>query len=61
MIRRWFYVCAAVALAAAAATYTLRALWTLVVIGPLLLVGLYDSLQREHTILRNFPLIGHMR
>ena len=27
----------------------------------LLLLGLHDSLQREHTILRNFPLLGHVR
>ena len=62
-MRRWFYVLAvmAVAAVAAAATFTPAALWTLVVLGPLLLVGLYDSLQREHTILRNFPIIGHVR
>ena len=63
MIRRWFYVCAAVVLAgvAVAATYTPAALWVVVVVGPLLLVGLRDSLQRRHTILRNFPIIGHLR
>ncbi len=63
MIRRWFYVVAVTVLAAvaAAATYTPLALWALVVITPLLLVGLRDSLQREHTILRNFPLLGHIR
>jgi len=27
----------------------------------LILIGAYDALQREHTILRNFPLIGHLR
>ncbi len=24
-------------------------------------IGLYDIIQKEHTILRNFPVIGHMR
>ena len=24
-------------------------------------IGLYDIFQKEHTILRNFPLLGHMR
>ena len=24
-------------------------------------IALYDILQRKHTILRNFPLIGHLR
>ena len=63
MIRHWFYGSAALSLVgvAVAVTYTTAALWVLVVLGPLLLVGLYDSLQREHTILRNFPLIGHGR
>lgn len=27
----------------------------------LLLIGLYDILQRKHSVLRNFPIIGHMR
>ena len=63
MIRRWFYVSATVSLAglAVAAAYTSAALWALVVVGPLLLLGLYDSLQRQHTILRNFPIIGRAR
>lgn len=63
VIRRWFYVFAAVLLAgvAAVATYFPVALWALLVVGPLLLLGLHDSLQREHTILRNFPLLGHVR
>lgn len=29
--------------------------------GFLLLVALYDTFQKRHTILRNFPLIGHIR
>ena len=63
VIRRWFYVFAAVLLAgvAAVATYFPVAFWALLVVGPLLLLGLHDSLQREHTILRNFPLLGHVR
>jgi len=63
VIRRWFYVFAAVLLAgvAAVATYFPVALWALLVVGPLLLLGLHDSLQREHTVLRNFPLLGHVR
>ncbi len=36
-------------------------LWCLAVIGPVAAVGVYDSLQRQHTILRNFPIIGHFR
>ena len=63
MLRRWFYFSAVVLLVsvAIASIFTATALWALVVVGPLLLVGLHDSLQREHTILRNFPIIGHGR
>ena len=37
-------------------------LYTLSIIGAiLLLVAVYDLLQRKHAILRNFPVIGHFR
>jgi glutamate synthase domain-containing protein 2 len=29
--------------------------------GPIIMLGLYDMLQRKHTIRRNFPVIGHGR
>jgi glutamate synthase domain-containing protein 2 len=63
MVRRWFYALAALALGLIGSLAVLwpPTLWALVVVGPLVIVGLYDSLQREHTILRNFPLIGHAR
>lgn len=33
-----------------------------IVIGLLLFgIGIYDIIQKDHTILRNFPLVGHMR
>lgn len=35
--------------------------WAYVVVGPLILLGCYDIVQRKHTILRNFPLLGHFR
>lgn len=38
--------------------------WWLIAVVPLallLLLGLYDVLQRRHSILRNFPVLGHMR
>jgi len=37
------------------------ALWLFVVVGPLLVLGLHDMFQHNHTILRNFPLLGHFR
>ncbi len=36
-------------------------LWSLVIVGPLVLLGTLDLLQTRHTIRRNFPLIGHGR
>jgi glutamate synthase domain-containing protein 2 len=36
--------------------------WPLLVIfGFLTLVGIYDILQTKHAILRNYPILGHMR
>jgi glutamate synthase domain-containing protein 2 len=63
VIRRWFYICAALVVSGiiAAAAYNPLALWALVIVGPLLLIGLYDVFQRQHSILRNFPVIGHGR
>lgn len=50
-----------VGIAAAAAFASLHWLWAYVVVLPLMAVAIRDSLQTEHTILRNFPLIGHFR
>ena len=35
--------------------------WPLVVLGPLTLVGISDLTQSSHSILRNYPVIGHIR
>lgn len=36
-------------------------LWSLILIIPLFLLGLYEMLQTKHAIMRNFPLLGRMR
>lgn len=36
-------------------------LWSLVVVGPLVALGLYDSFQRRHAVLRNWPIVGRFR
>ena len=36
-------------------------IWLLLPVLPLILVGLYDIFQTKHAILRNFPVIGHLR
>jgi glutamate synthase domain-containing protein 2 len=39
--------------------FDMWALWT--VLAALAVVVIYDLLQRQHAVLRNFPLIGHLR
>ena len=36
-------------------------LWTLIVLVPLFLVGVYDATHGVHNVLRNYPVIGHIR
>ncbi|HEY8387751.1 MAG TPA: FMN-binding glutamate synthase family protein [Parasegetibacter sp.] len=35
--------------------------WALVITLPLLILGIYDVTQKKHAIVRNFPVIGHLR
>ncbi len=37
------------------------AFWAFVVVVPLILLGVRDSLQAKRAVLRNFPVIGHFR
>ena len=37
------------------------AVWLLLLLVPIILLGTYDILQKKHTILRNYPVIGHAR
>jgi glutamate synthase domain-containing protein 2 len=43
------------------ADYDHRYYWLLLLLGPLALIGLYDTVQPWHAILRNYPIIGHIR
>jgi glutamate synthase domain-containing protein 2 len=45
------------------AAIALSAWWLIAVVplGLLLLLGIHDLVQRRHSILRNFPVLGHMR
>ena len=50
------------ALTVLAAAVGSAAWWVLLgVIAALLLVGVRDVLQRRHSILRNYPILGHLR
>ncbi len=41
--------------------YFPQILWSLIIVVPLALCGFRDMFQSKHTILRNFPLLGHFR
>lgn len=45
----------------AGAVFWPKLLWTFVLLGPLLLLCAHDLLQKRHTILRNYPVVGHLR
>lgn len=62
-MRRWFFAGAGLILAFNIFGYFFLPWinWSLVVVVPALLLGLYDVTQKKHTILRNFPVIGHFR
>jgi len=62
-VRRTFVVVAVLVLAAIGGLGLLypAVLLSLVVVVPLVALGVWDMLQRQHAVLRNFPLIGHFR
>ncbi len=63
-MRKMFHTFTVVVLAAngiIAALGTPAILWSLVVLGPIILLGYRDMAQKQHTILRNFPVLGHFR
>ena len=38
-----------------------RALWSWIVLGPVIALGIYDYCQVKRSIPRNFPVLGHLR
>lgn len=62
-MRTWFYISSIIIFILIGLSGLIwKVFWILYIIAvPLLLLGIYDILQRKHTILRNFPLIGHFR
>lgn len=35
--------------------------WVFIIVGPIILLGFYDMIQKKHSIRRNFPVIGNFR
>jgi len=61
--RRIFLILAVLvpALIVLAATRWIHALWAFALVGPVVLLGVHDLLQRRHSLLRIYPVIGHGR
>ncbi len=61
-VRRIFIIASIMILGTigAAAYFWLSTLWSLAIIGALVLMGLTDMLQKKQTIKKNFPLIGRL-
>ena len=63
-MRKAFVAFAVLSLAAVALCYHFvspAALWSLVLLVPILLLGFYDMFQNKHAITRNFPVLGRGR
>ncbi len=41
--------------------WTPKIWWSMILFGPILLIGWYDMLQSKHAIMRNFPILGRGR
>lgn len=62
-MRKTFYLVSLgiAVLICAASWFNPALLWAFVVVGPLFLLGIWNLVQKRHTILRNFPLLGYFR
>ncbi|MFU8896171.1 MAG: FMN-binding glutamate synthase family protein [Gammaproteobacteria bacterium] len=63
MVRQWFFAIALIIVLSVALLgwFWPSAWWSMILFGPLILLGLRDAFQTRHTVLRNFPVIGHGR
>ncbi len=61
--RQWFYVLSVASIMAVFILqfYWSAITWALIVILPLVILGLYDIFFSKHTILRIYPVVGHIR
>lgn len=62
-VRQWFVILSVVLLILLAAWTAMwpPAGWLFVVLIPIVMLGVYDMVQRPHTILRLYPVVGHFR
>ena len=56
-----FSILILLALSLTAYYVTTDVLWSLIILGPLLILGFYDFFQTKRAIARNFPIVGRTR
>ncbi len=56
-----YFVFLLLLLSIAATVFYPRALWAWLVLFPIVIVGCWDFFQIRHSVLRNYPVIGHFR
>lgn len=62
-MRTWFFAASFVlsALVGVAGWFWPHLLWLYALLGPVVLLGVYDAAQTKRAVLRNFPVLGHFR
>lgn len=62
-MRRQWYIGFGIALLVICALFTMlqSIKWFIAFLIPIIIVWIYDLVQKKHTILRNFPVLGHVR
>lgn len=62
IMRHWFlYFAPVVLIFALGSWYFFQLSWIFFIFSPFILLGYYDALQSRRAVLRNFPIIGHIR
>jgi glutamate synthase domain-containing protein 2 len=63
MMRRVFYLTATVSLLLVLliALVWPPVLYLLIIVVPYILIGIHDVLSKKHSVLRNYPVVGHLR
>jgi len=59
---RWFWIVSGLAiLAVSFMNWMWNAWWLWMFVAPVVLLGIYDQIQTQHTILKIYPVLGHFR
>ena len=62
MLKQFYFLSGFILLVIAVVGYFWHPFWWIfVIVVPVFFIGVYDSMQRKHTIMRNYPLLGRGR